>query len=314
MAERTTAPWRWVLAPLALTLTSPAVAQEDASLIQDGSPEAAQPADPVDVEPARPDAETLDAGVEPPTPVLGDEVSFEIATGVRLVLLPPFDWTGTDASELAIPELAQVPDAEAVFKHTWKPERRRGQLTVLCATAPATEWASGMQSMVFERLNVVARSELGEGMTVATFSAGPVEDAPPLFRQSFDATGTAGGHRREGSIRVLEADPIDNNRDAVLGSGRHFLAFLAEPDRVLVCSAACVESVRWNRGRCSGSLASLRLDGQLAPEPSASTMGRFVLGIKRRPSALLGTALGLLFALVGVLVILRGLLIRTPSA
>ncbi|MFW5740088.1 MAG: hypothetical protein ACOC1F_06950, partial [Myxococcota bacterium] len=121
--------------------------------------------------------------------------------------------------------------------------------------------------------------------------------------------GEAGGDRKEGAVRVLEVDRLDAERAAVTAAGRHVVGFLSEPDRVLVCSAACVEPAE-GRDACAASLGTFLLDGKLASEPSPSLTGRFVLGVKRRPAALLGAALGLLLALVGVLAILRGLMIR----
>ena len=167
-----------------------------------------------------------------------------------------------------------------------------------------------MESLVFERLNVIAKGQLAKSMAIGTYNVGLIEEATPIFRQSFDVTGKAGGDRKEGSVRGLEVDRLDSHRPPVVGSGRHIIGFLSSPDRVLVCSAACIESARNPQGACAASMASFRLDGPLASEPSPSLAGRFVLGIKRRPTSLLGTALGLLFALAGVLAILRGLMIH----
>ncbi len=262
----------------------------------------------------------LDASpIEPPSPVLGEELRFDISGAVKLVVLPPYGWTGSDTSDLDIEELTQVSGSEALVQHTWSsPHPKRAassEMFVVCASAPANDWAPGMESLVVERLNVIAKAQLAKKMAVASFSPGPIEDAPPVFRQSFEATGKAGGDRKEGSVRVLEVDHLDNRRAAIAGNGRHVIGFLADPERVLVCSTACIEPVHHTRGACAASVASFRLDGPLAPEPSPSMSGRLLLGIKRRPTSLLGAALGLMLALVGVLAVLRGLMIRpTPSA
>ena len=252
---------------------------------------------------------------EPPTPMLGDEVRFDLAGPVKLVVIPPFGWAGEPSADVNIEELTQMPGAESLVEHSWSstnPKRAEStEMFVVCAAGPASDWAPGMESLVFERLNAIANAELAKRMAVSTFSPGQIEESTPVFRQSFEATGKAGGDRKEGSVRVLEVDRLDSRRAAVVARGRHVIGFLPDPERVVVCSAACVEPVRHSRGACSASIASFRLDGPLAAEPSPSWTGRFVLGIKRRPTSLLGTALGLLLALAGILAILRGLMIRS---
>lgn len=287
--------------------------EEDAGAVDAAVPDAAV-ADVVVVPPP------VEAGpIEPPSPVLGEEARFDISGAVKLVVLPPYGWSSSDTSDLDIEDLTQVSGAEAVIQHTWSSRHPKhggsAEMFVICASAPASDWAPGMESLVVERLNIIAKAQLAKKMAVASFSPGPIEEAPPVFRQSFEATGKAGGDRKEGSVRVLEVDRLDTQRASVIGNGRHIIGFLADPERVLVCSTACFEPVHHARGACAGSVASFRLDGPLAPEPSPSTSGRLLLGIKRRPTALLGAALGLMLALVGVLVVLRGLMIRpTPSA
>ena len=254
---------------------------------------------------------------EPPSPVLADEVRIDVSEDVAVVVLPPHGWSPVEGETLEIPDLAQVPDSEVVVQRVFRhAHHHRPRLTsemfMICVAGPSSEWAPGMESLLFERLNSIANNELGKRMAVASYNAGPIEEALPVFRQSFEATGKAGSDRKEGSVRVLEVDRLDSDRAAVVGKGRHVVGFIAEPDRVLVCSAACVEPLRHRRGVCASTIASFRLDGPLAAEPSPSISGRFVVGLKRRPSALLGAALGLLLTLAGVLAILRGLMLR-PS-
>jgi hypothetical protein len=304
---------------LVLLSASPVHAQQDAApeaaALDATSLDATAP-DAAVQDAATPDAEPPDAHDEPAAPILGTEVALAVPDGVVLHLSPPDRWAGTESKDVDIQDLSQIPGAQALFKHTWTSTHHRratlSRLTVVCATAPSDDWAPGMESLVFERLNTIASAELAEWMTVSSLVPGPIDNAPPLYLQSFKAEGRAGGQRREGSLRVLEVDHIDDGRAPVVGTGRHFIGFLANPDRVLVCSAACVEPAWRSVGVCPASIASIHLDGALVPEPSPSTAGRLLLGVQRRPSALLGTAAGLVFALVGVLIILRGLLLR-PS-
>lgn len=297
-----------VAAVLSIALGSAAFAQEpDASPPSDASaaPDAVGDA----VPPAEPDA----APVEPPTAMLGNEETHALSNTVNLLVTPPFAWTGGEAPELDIPDLAQVPGAKTVIQRSWSQGTKTSEMFLVCATGPASDWAPGMESLLMERLNAIANTELAKRMTVSTFSPGQLEETAPIFVQPFEAQGKAGGDRKEGAVRVLEVDPLDNKRADVAANGRHTLAFLDDPARVLVCSAACVEPVG-GRGVCPQSIASIHLQGQLAEEPLPTITGRLILGIKRRPAALLGTALGLMLALVGVLAILRGLLIRPSSA
>ncbi len=294
-------------------LSSPVHAQQDAAS-EAAAHDAATP-DTAVQDAAPPDVEAPDAAEEP-TAVLGSEVALAIPDGVVVHISPPERWVGAESKDVDIQDLNQIPGAQALFKHTWTSSHPRkatlSRLSVVCATAPSEEWARGMESLVFERLNTLARAELAEWMTVSSLAPAAIDSAPPLYLQSFEAQGRAGGQRREGSVRVLEVDRMDDGRAPVVGTGRHFIGFLANPDRVLVCSAACVEPAWRSVGVCPASIASVHLDGALVPEPSPSTAGRLLLGVQRRPSALLGAAAGLVVALVGVLTILRGLLLR-PS-
>ncbi|PIE05651.1 MAG: hypothetical protein CSA75_03635, partial [Sorangium cellulosum] len=76
--------------------------------------------------------------------------------------------------------------------------------------------------------------------------------------------------------------------------------------------AACVEP-NSQHNACRKSIKSVHLEGSLAPEPSPSLMGKLSLGIKRRPTGLLGIALGLMLTLAGVFIVLRAILIRPSS-
>lgn len=306
-----------VVASLASTSTGAWAQDVDAGTPVDASVADVAVADAVATPPPPPPAPDA-APVEPPTPLLAEEARFGVSKDVAVVVLPPHGWSESEGDAPEIPDLAQVPGSEVVAQRVFSHAHpHRPQLTsemfFICVAGPASEWAPGMESILFERLNGIANTELAKRMTVASYNAGPVEEAQPVFRQSFEATGKAGGDRKEGSVRVLEVDRLDSDRAAVVGKGRHIVGFVADPDRVLICSTACVEPLRHGRDVCSPSVASFRLDGPLAPEPSPSIAGRFVVGLKRRPSALLGAALGLVLTLAGVLVILKGLMIRPAN-
>ena len=298
-----------LLVASATVLPALAFAQQDAS------------ADAFDAEVAMDTAsdalESADAEQEPTAATLGPETSLVISEGVNLRFSPPEGWMSVESKPVDIPDLDKIPGAQALFKHTWTaPHRRKAmapRMSVVCATAPSDSWTRGLESRVFEHLTSVAHNELSEWTSVDSLQSGPIDSTSPLFFQSFEAKGRAGGQRKTGALRVLEEDAIDNKRAPFVGVGRHTLGFLANPDRVFVCSMACIEPAWRETAICPTSVASLHIDGALAPEPSSSTLGRLAIGIQRRPSALVGMAAGLLLAFVGTLAVLRGSLLRPAS-
>ena len=167
--------------------------------------------------------------------------------------------------------------------------------------------------MVFERLTEIAKAELSEWMNVGTLTPRSVDNTTLLYMQTFDADGSAGGHRK-GSVRVLEVDPIEDGHTSVAGIGRHFIGFLSDPNRVLVCSTTCLEPTRRTARICPAAIESIRLEGDLAPEPSTSAIGSLLRGFYNQPASLAGLGAGLLISLLGIVAVIRSLLLRTASA
>jgi hypothetical protein len=181
---------------------------------------------------------------------------------------------------------------------------------LICATAPASEWSSGLESLVFERLNDVASTELGHRMSLDTFQPQRLEKAPPVFRQDFRAEGRLGPSRKVGTYDVLEEDALDRARAAAYAVGRHMVCFSDSPERVIVCSVACMEPANPDVDTCTAVLGTFQLAGKLGAEPQPSFLVKLLVGVQRRPATLLGLVVGLLSTLAGGLMILRGFLLR----
>ena len=303
-------------------LSAPLSAQSNPDPLNPGaSPTTVQTAKPSAVPTgSSPDTATSGSAERPlrPPPKLGTQTLMSVSDGIALRITPAEGWTAEDFTEINIDELKQVHGAKALFKRVWKSSPPPGRiplsrLTVVCATAPSEEWSQSMLGLVFERLGEVAKAELSEWMNVGSVTPGPVENTSLLYTQSFDAKGSAGGQRRQGSVRVLEVDNLEDGRIPVAGNGRHLMGFVSNPDRVLVCSATCIEPERRTERICPSVIASIGLDGPLVPEPSSSAIGSFVMAIRRQPAALFGIAGGLLITLIGLLAVIRGLLLRPTS-
>jgi len=290
---------------------------------------------PVDVSPAGLDAETggsvhdatapdssssaVDAAAEPrpDTPVtFGPIESFPVADGIQVTVQAPSDWTAADA-EIGTAAVHDVPGAQVQVARVWAPAQpRSGRLLLVCASAPSREWAHGLESLVFERLNSVASAELARYITMSDFSADPPEQTPFGFQQGFHGRGMGDPAVQQGGVRVLEPqDEPALHAPPLVVTGRHSLAFSAteDPPLVLTCSIACAEPVFRQGAVCNTVLAAHRVQGRTGPEPVPSLRTRLVVGFGRRPIAFGGLAAGLLSLLVGVFAVVRGLLLPVRS-
>lgn len=261
------------------------------------------------------DADRADRYVfDPARPVLEEPVIIPVSDGVRVSVAPPRGATLTKQEPFDVPELADVTDAKGLFRYTWqRVSTRRSapptQLAVACATAPASIWLPEMQVAVFERLAQYVRNDIGEAASIEAFSAEQPKHDPPLWVQTFRLSGQAEVKRKEGAMRVIEA-MSDEPRQSVHGVGRSFLGFLTSPDRVLVCSVSCMERSERMRPVCASAVASFTLEGNFGEEPSSSVTSRIWNGFKQHPLAIVGVVAGAMVCFAGLLVALRGLVMR----
>jgi len=255
-------------------------------------------------------------GSQRPPSKLGAPITIHVTDSVVLRIAPPEGWIGADVDDVHIEALEQVPGARALFKRVWmsNPPGDRApmsRLSVTCVVAPSDDWVPGVESTVLERAIDVAKGDLSEWMSVDAVTPGPLLHDAPLFTQAFDTQGKVGGLRKKGSVRVLEPDNIEESRIAIAGTGRNLLGFLAGPNRVLVCSASCLERSEKPQKICPSVIASTQLEGPMAPEPSASIAATIVQGFRNQPALMVAMTAGFAIALAGMLAILRGLLLRT---
>jgi len=185
--------------------------------------------------------------------------------------------------------------------------------------------------MVFRQMDGVARADLSEWMDVdnllSSESSNEQSEGQQLLRfRSFGADGrvSTDGKPREqrgagGGKRLLQADDVTDSV-SVLGRGRHVIGFLSNPDVVLACTTTCMEPTSRNlqdgKGEkiCPAIVDSMRLEGALASEPSTSPFAKLLMALQHQRGSLVGIAVGLLLAVVGIIAIARGVLLRSPAA
>lgn len=279
-----------------------AIAQEDAAPTADAANLDAAPA----VVPDAPDA------AHGPV-AFGAAEAFPLADAVAVTVQAPVGWRGADV-DVVIPGLDQVPGADRKVARAWNaPDPAGGLLLLVCATAPSKDWAPGMESMLFDRLNDTANKELGRTLTLSSFTPALQEETASGFQQGFQARGEVGAARKEGAVRVIDpAEAAGPPKSALAITGRHTVAFSASPALVLACSLACAEPRDGASAVCVAALAAHRVEGNTTGEPVASPGARLVSGFARRPVALAGVVAGLVFLLAGFGALLRGLIL--PSA
>lgn len=306
----------WAGYGLAAVLLCPVARAQDAAVAEDAAPDAT-----ADVDSGLEDADQTDAAAAastsapvrptPPPITFGPLESFDLAQGIQVTVQAPSDWQGVDVTT-DIPDLNQVDGAQVKVSRAWTaPDQDDGRILLVCIAASSKDWAHGLESLLFERMNGVAKTELAKSMTVSTFSSGAAVETPFGYQEDFQALGQAGADVKQGGVRVLEPEgssPRHAARMTVLG--RHSLAFsrVEEPPLVLTCSLACAEHARRHGAVCTTALGTHRLVGETGPEPVPSLRARFVAGFARRPAAMAGVAAGLLFLLAGVAAVVRGLL------
>lgn len=247
-------------------------------------------------------------------PNLGQPESFAVGGSVAISLRTPEGWSSKPLKPQAVPDLTQIQGASVQLARAWSPAWSNENtppthsIWLICASAPSLQWSPGLETVVFERLNSIANAQLEERLNLDTLHAGEIEKKPPTFEQSYRGHGKVGRTRTEGAVRLLEEDRLGAGIP-MRAQGRHVLGFSS--DQVLVCSAACVEPAAHHL--CASVIETVSLSGQLAAEPEPSVFGRLLVGFSQRPVTVVGVVAGVVLALAGAAVMLRGLLLRRPA-
>jgi len=264
-----------------------------------------------------------DAGVDAgapsprqPVPVeaqMGSAETLTLTPSVRATIRPPKDWTGTPDRDGSFTEqLKEIPGAQVIVARIWKPsvarpaEGGRGygdSMELVCVQAPVSEWAPGMHLIVFERMNSIARGELGKGAAVDTFDPGPVEDTGKFFRQRFSAHGELEA-RGAGGEKVLVEDHPDRPHSHAKAFGMHILTVPAGSNSVIGCTLFCGELERPGQKtfQCEGPISSFSPEGDLVSEPEYTLTGRFVSGVRQSPWTIATMLLGALMLMAGAVI------------
>jgi hypothetical protein len=273
-----------------------------------------------DIAPAPPVVEPQASAAPPAVPE-----TLPVASGFALRLTAPAGWTGYADSELAAADLSQVEGARVVVSRSWRgprptahePGRRyRDSMFLMCVQAPVTEWAPGLEQLVFEEMNQKMRDELGKYSELDAFEPAAVERTDAWFRQTFKAHGELGEGHRRGQVRQLQAEQPDRPHNHARNVGLHLLTVPAGSQDMVACSLACGETERPEQKTflCDSVIAGLEPLGELTAEPAVTTLGRLVVGLRLRPWLGAGAGFGLLMALVGAALTLWGLVVRARAA
>lgn len=240
----------------------------------------------------------------------------EVVTGdVRLVMSLPDGASIVNVARNQMPGLPDIPGVKQEFYHTFLRDSGSSSSTIRvevgCLSAPVTVWlsGSGQQAAVFDHMDEYARVAMSEFVTIENFQSETMYDQSPQWWRYFSLRARDGATKKEGSKRVIEALP-DAPVTRIRGVGRHMLGFVEEPARVFVCSSWCLEPDVATQGVCTKVVDTMRLEGNLVPEPQASRMDRLLNGLRNNRSAVVGVVCGLVLGIVGFAVTMRGVLMR----
>lgn len=270
-----------------------------------------------------------DAGAEAGSPPAQPSASAEAQVGLTetITLVPrvnatiraPKDWPGAPDRDTSFSEqLKEIPGAQVIASRIWKPAAPRpaeggrsyaDSMQVVCVQAPVSEWAPGMHLMVFERMNAIARSQLGKGAELDSFEPGPVEDTGTFFRQRFSAHGEL-EVRGAGGEKVLVEDHPDRPHSHAKAFGLHILTVPAGTNTVIGCTLFCGEIERPGQKAflCEAPINSFAPIGDLTSEPEFTLAGRLASGVRQAPWTIATMLLGVLMAMAGVVMTGRTLI------
>lgn len=230
--------------------------------------------------------------------------------GLAVSVAPPAGWSPIDDANLPEIDVSAFDGAtvslRAGWAHTIADARspHDDRLVVVCATASADDYAPGLETAIFERMNDVVRAELGKQASVERLETYPIEARGARFEQRFSARGEVGAGLRDGKVRVGEEAPDAVKPALMRADGRHVVGFAGEPASMAACSTVCVEADA-GEGSCAPALASLTFEGPFGPPPTPKLLARALAAAVTTPLAAAGVLFGAITTAAGLLIALR---------
>lgn len=211
---------------------------------------------------------------------------------VNAVLAAPASLPALPDAQLPSPDLTGVPGAKILLRRgVGKGDTR---VEAVCARADASAWAPGVETLVFDKLDDVMKTELGNRGTVESFHDQPaVEPDGKRFERPFDGTVTLGLDKNK--PRPLDTSGLPKARF----NGRHTIGFAGEPEEIVACTLFCTDT---DNTACTDFAATATIDGDLLAAPTPTAVGRFMTDLAKKPLAAVGVIFGLLLAISGLVV------------
>lgn len=197
-------------------------------------------------------------------------------TGARLRLKLPEEAITEAPGALPIVDVANLPGASVPVRAGF----RAGGVTLraVCATAPSSGWAPGVEELVLGRATQIARGALGGEVT--RFEARDPAAVGARIEQRFEAAVQRGG-------------------ETAAARGRHLLGFAGEARDGILCTVVCTEPE--GRDACGALVEAATPEGAWTAAPAPSALVRGILLAADRPmtaAAILAVAAIALAALV----------------
>jgi hypothetical protein len=201
--------------------------------------------------------------------------------GASIVLAAPAGAAREPDEALPAVDVSNLPGAHVVARRGYT----HGGLTLraVCAAAPASGWASGVEEIVLGRATQLAREALGGEVT--RFTVDESTAAGPGFAQRFE--GAVSG-RGEEALEVR---------------GRHWLGFAGEPREAVLCTVVCTESAPARA--CAEAIAKSEPTGAWMEAPPPNLLARVLLAAAERPYPAAGVLVGVSLAVAALIVARR---------
>ena len=194
-----------------------------------------------------------------------------VGPGLQLRLALPDAARDTPAERLPAVDLSAIAGAQLTL--------RRGveagglELRAICATAPSSRWAPGIEELVLDRASGLARATLGGGdARIERWEAGSIR--------------AVGGHVEqpiEGERQSPSGVEVAAGGDTVTSSirGRHVLGFAGEEHAVVLCTVICLEP--GPPARCGALVDATSVEGTFVAAPEPSLLIRAILLAAEQP-------------------------------
>ena len=193
---------------------------------------------------------------------MGDIVP--LVAGASLLIRPPEGAAREADDALPAVDVSNLPGAWIAARRGYRSDAL--VLRAVCAAAPASGWASGVEEIVLARATQLARGALGGELT--RFTAGESAAVGPRFEQSF-----AGAVRRGDEVLAVQ--------------GRHWLGFAGDDPRdAILCTLACTEPEPAHA--CEGLLAAAAPMGTWVDAPPPNLVARGLLLAAAQPHEAVG--------------------------